>query len=101
MTHEDQRRTLTSIPYLDGELKIIITKEDCNLGNHYHEIKTEMFQLLKGSGTGVIDGHEFKLLTGNHYPVNQKQRHSFSLKKDSILFCICSHPYNPEDDYEY
>ena len=32
MIHEDNRRVLTSIPYKYGELKIIITKEDCELG---------------------------------------------------------------------
>lgn len=99
MTHEDERRTLTSIPYLDGEIKIIVTKEDCELGNHYHKIKTELFQLIEGSGTGVIDGHKFRLLTGNHYPVNQNQIHSFNLTKDSVLLCICSHPYDKYDDY--
>lgn len=99
MTHEDDRRRLMSFPYMDGEIKIIIAKEDCELGNHYHKIKTETFQLLQGMGAGKIDNRQFNLLTGNHYVVNPNERHSFNLKKDSILFCICSHPYDENDDY--
>ena len=100
MTHEDERRILTSIPHKEGEIKIIIAKKDCELGNHYHKIKTELFQLIEGSGEGMINDHSFNLLTGNHYPVGRGDIHSFNLKKDSVLLCVCSHPYNKEDDYE-
>jgi mannose-6-phosphate isomerase-like protein (cupin superfamily) len=100
MTHEDDRRTLTSVAYQNGEIKIIIAKKDCRLGDHYHKVKTEIFQLLKGDGVGVINSHSFNLLTGNHYLVNPNESHSFSLKKDSVLVCICSHPYDKNDDYE-
>jgi len=101
MTHEDDRRTLTSIPYKDGEIKIIIAKKDCELGNHYHKIKTELFQLIEGTCSGIRDGHTFDLAISINYPVYQNEVHSFTLKKDSILFCICSHPYDKNDDYEF
>jgi hypothetical protein len=48
ITHEDDRRILTSIPYKEGEIKIIVAKKDCVLGNHYHKIKTEEFRLVDG-----------------------------------------------------
>ena len=110
MTHEDNRRILTSIPYKDGEIKIIVDKEDCILGAHYHEIKTETFILIKGHAN--IRLHDIKPRTKERrydsiedleffkdYIVLPKQYHTFTLKKDSVLFCICSHPYNENDDY--
>ena len=99
MIHEDERRTLTSIPYKTGEIKIIVAKQDCELGNHFHKVKTERFILLQGEGLGNINGNKFSL--DCEYMVKQLEKHSFFLKKDSILFCICSHPYDKNDDYEY
>ncbi len=101
MTHEDSRRTLTSIPYKDGEIKIIVAKKDCELGNHFHKIKTEKFQLIRGVGEAYINNEAFDLQRNIYLTVYQHQIHSFILKKDSILFCICSHPYDKSDDYEY
>ena len=101
MTHEDERRTLTSIPYKTGEIKIIVAKEDCELGNHYHKIKTEIFILLEGDGLGMVNGHKFILSPNTEFKVNTLERHTFFLKKDSILFCVCSEPYNKNDDYEH
>jgi quercetin dioxygenase-like cupin family protein len=104
MTHEDDRRSLTSIPYKDGELKIIITKQDCELGNHYHKVKTETFQLMQGKGRVTI---KKKTHTANHelrtecrYIVDPGDVHKFQLSKDTILMCISSHPYDKNDDYE-
>ena len=101
MTHEDERRTLTSIPYLDGEIKIIVAKKDCELGNHYHKIKTEEFQLIKGKCGAVIGAHGYGMILGDKYVVNINEKHSFNLKKDSILLCICSHSYDSSDDYTH
>jgi len=101
MTHEDSRRTLTSIPYLDGEIKIIVVKQDCELGNHYHKVKTETFQLLAGRGVTLIDDKRVVLDVRSIIRIYPGQMHSFHLDKDSILFCICSHPYDKSDDYEY
>ena len=99
MTHEDDRRILTSIPYKDGEIKIIVAKEDCRLGDHYHKIKTETFRLLEGEADLFIDELEWIMHIGESYLVQPNDKHSFNIKKDSILFCICSHPYSEKDDY--
>ena len=97
--HEDERRTLTSIPYKDGELKVIITKEDCVLGNHYHKIKREEFTLIEGESIITIDGTGTKMPCGEIFTIQPNQIHSFLISKDSILMCICSHTYNDKDDY--
>ncbi|MFY0653303.1 MAG: hypothetical protein JXQ96_14770 [Cyclobacteriaceae bacterium] len=98
MTHEDDRRILTSIPYKDGEIKIIIAKKDCELGNHYHKIKTEEFTLISGMAILELNGDLLDMWDGSR-KVNPNDRHSFEIKKDSILTCICSHPYDENDDY--
>ena len=101
MTHEDERRKLISSPYRGGEIKTIQAKKDCVLGNHYHKIKTEDFRLIHGVGTITIEDITHPLIVGLHYIVDINQRHSFSLKKDAVLNCICSHPYDKTDDYGY
>jgi len=101
MTHEDSRRILTSMPYKDGEIKIIVAKERCELGNHYHKIKTENFTLIAGSGIVELEGEKSLIYEGDTIEVNPNEKHAFFLDKDSILFCICSHPYDHSDDYTY
>ena len=99
MTHEDSRRTLTSIPYKTGEIKIIVAKQDCELGNHFHKIKTEKFNLMVGDGLVMIDGNKSILSVGNEYIVKPLETHTFYLKEGSVLICFCSEHYNPKDDY--
>ena len=62
------------------------------------EIKTEIFILLEGDGLGMVNGHKFILSPNTEFKVNTLERHTFFLKKDSILFCVCSEPYNKNDD---
>ena len=99
MTHEDKRRRLTSIPYKDGEIKIIVAKQDCDLGNHYHKVKTEDFTLIEGEAHMTVDNHDMVMYPNKKFTVYPHEKHSIRLKKDSILFCICSHPYDKNDDY--
>ena len=100
-THKDARRILISVPHKEGEIKMIIAQKNCSLGNHYHLIKTERFTLMEGGGTIELDGEKGMIYPGVTFNVKPGTRHAFTLKKDSILFCICSHPYDPTDDYEY
>ena len=85
MIHEDGRRTLTSIPYLDGEIKIIVAKKDCELGNHYHKIKTEVFTLINGDGLWDI-GNDKGILTNGKLPLLVKPN-----VNHGILFFVPSH----------
>ena len=100
MTHEDDRRTLTSIPYNDGELKVIVTKKECILGNHFHKKKTEEFILVRGYGRAIVNGHEIVMSPKKMLKIKPGDIHTFFLSKNSILVCVCSHPYDKHDDYE-
>lgn len=99
MIHEDERRTLEDWP----EAKVITAKQDCTLGGHYHKIKTEKFILLSGSATLVINtivGDVGKKMKKSEvYTIDPNVRHSFEIKQGSVLLGLCSHPYDPSDDY--
>lgn len=95
MIHEDERRTLEDWP----EAKIITAKKDCILGNHYHKIKTEKFILSYGKATITVNGNSEEMIRGALYPVYPGEDHSFLLQKGSVLIGLCSHAFNPDDDY--
>lgn len=96
MTHEDDRRILEDWP----EAKIITAKKDCVLGNHYHKIKTEKFILTSGAALMIL--HKLKVLMkrGRIYEIPPGQMHSFQLLEGSVLIGLCSHPFDPTDDYK-
>lgn len=96
MTHTDDRRTLEDWP----EAKIITTKKDCVLGDHFHRIKTEKFILTSGEATMRVDMSTIRMERGELYTVNPGQRHSFDIKKGSVLIGLCSHRFDPTDDYK-
>lgn len=100
MIHEDERRTLEDWP----EAKIITTKQDCTLGGHYHKVKTEKFILLSGKAKLIINtlvgdvGKAMKI--GKLYTIDPNIKHSFELTAGSVLIGLCSHVYDPTDDYK-
>ena len=100
--HIDNRRTL--IEWISDfpirTCKVLIIHSDLEIGNHYHKEKEEIFYLLKGKGTLTVDGEEkpFKENDVIHIPKNTK--HTFKLKKGSILLGAGTSPFNQNDDYE-
>lgn len=99
MIHEDERRTLEDWP----EAKTITAKQDCILGGHYHKIKTEKFILISGKATLIINtivgDVSKKMKKSEVYTIDPNVKHSFMLTKGSVLIGLCSHPYDPTDDY--
>lgn len=99
MIHEDDRRTLEEWP----EAKVITAKKDCVLGGHYHKIKTEKFILLSGKAKLIINtmvGDVGKVMkAGKLYTIDPNIKHSFELKEGAVLIGMCSHPYDPTDEY--
>lgn len=96
MIHEDNRRILEDWP----EAKIITAKEDCTLGGHYHKIKTEKFILTSGHAVMRYHAEVFEMKIGELYTVEPTRIHSFDIKKGSVLIGLCSHPFDPTDDYK-
>ena len=76
MTHEDSRRILTSMPYKDGEIKIIVAKDRCELGNHYHKIKTE---------NSLKFNPELSLTKGNYSKIKPNKQDQLDIKIDERI----------------
>lgn len=97
MIHEDDRRILESWP----EAKVITAKTLCELGNHYHKIKTEKFILISGKVDIIIpEGFAYKMELGQWYTVLPNEIHAFIMGAGSVMIGLCSHPYDPTDDYK-
>jgi mannose-6-phosphate isomerase-like protein (cupin superfamily) len=94
MIHEDERRILEDWP----EAKIITSKKPCRLGDHYHKIKTEKFILVEGQADIILDGIATSMGHGIIYTVRPEVRHTFLLH--GVLIGLCSHVYDPTDDYK-
>lgn len=100
--NEDPRRKLTAFP----EGKLLEIKEDCIVGKHYHKIKTEWFVLVRGECRhiywnigGVKVVFDSSMFIGQIVIIQPMVYHEFYIKKGSILFGLCTHPYDPKDDY--
>lgn len=96
MIHEDERRILEDWP----EAKIITAKRNCLLGNHFHKVKVEMFVLTSGIGRIVRNGVSEKMVIGKLYKVTPGTLHSFYLSPGSVMVGLCSHVFDPTDDYK-
>lgn len=104
MIHEDERRKLEA--YQEG--KMITAKEDCVVGLHYHKVKTELFTLISGEcrhlyydirpGWKVV--HDAKMYNGQIIIIHPYTYHEFHLKKGAVLIGLCSHAFDPTDDYK-
>lgn len=100
--HEDDRRIL--VEWLKDfpvkSCKVLVAKDDCEVGNHHHKIKDEIFYLLKGKGTVTLNGESETIKEGDVIYVPKDTIHSFVLEKDSILLGAGTKPYDPDDEYK-
>ena len=100
MIHEDQRRILEDWP----EAKIITAKQDCILGGHYHKEKHERFILITGNAVLIIHTQlgdiKKKMRRGILYAIDPFTAHSLKLTQATVILGVCSHPYDPTDDYK-
>jgi len=99
--HEDNRRTLIEWvkDFPIRTCKVLIVKEDCLLGAHYHNKKIDTFYLLKGSGKYKIgNGKWTKLIEEDCLMADLNVPHSFKLKSGSILLEASTTPYDKEDE---
>ena len=100
--HADERRIL--IEWIKDfpirTCKAILLKKDATIGDHYHKEKDEIFYLLYGSGEVTLDGVTEKLKDGDIVFAGKGTKHTFKLKKNSILLEAGTKPFDKEDDYK-
>jgi mannose-6-phosphate isomerase-like protein (cupin superfamily) len=101
LVSEDERRKLSE--FGNGGnwkvCKVLEFKKDSWVGNHYHKNKDEIFLLLEGSGTFVIEKDTYIKDAPYSVLVSAGQYHAFNLTKGSVLICLASELHNPKDDY--
>lgn len=101
LVSEDERRKLSE--FGNGGTwkvcKILEFKKDSWVGNHYHKNKDEMFVLLEGSGTFVVEKTTFVKHAPYSVLVSKGQYHAFNLMKGSVLICLATELHDPKDDY--
>jgi len=102
LVSEDARRKLSEF----GEggnwkvCKVLEAKTDCWVGNHYHKLKDEMFLLIEGSGTFVLEQQTRVEQAPFSLFVKRGQYHAFNLKKGSVLIGLATELHDPKDDYQ-
>jgi mannose-6-phosphate isomerase-like protein (cupin superfamily) len=99
--HEDERRIMAEyiedIPMRSS--KVIFMKKDAEVGNHWHELKDEVFFLLKGSGTYKLDGKVKDFKEGDCIFVKRGTTHTLNLKQGSIVLESSTMPYTKQDEH--
>jgi quercetin dioxygenase-like cupin family protein len=102
----DARRDLFEYAFPAAVTKVIVAKENCTLGKHYHKVKSEYFVLISGACSFFLNDSptsihglmgDMRLMEGVW--VDPGKPHYFHLKKGSILLGLCSKPYDQTDDY--
>ena len=101
--HEDKRRIL--IEYVKNlpirTCKVILIKEDTIVGNHYHKLKDEVFYLLKGYGSVLLDDKAiYQFNEGDIVYAPRGVKHIFNMHKDSIILEAGTEPFDSTDDYK-
>lgn len=99
--HEDNRRKL--IDWAAGTFKackVLVAKENCVVGEHYHRNKDERFLLLSGRAPYVIIGDQ---TWGNIeapfvWDVPRGTYHRFEFTPGSVLVGVGTEEFDPEDE---
>ena len=99
--HEDSRRKL--IEWANGSFKVckvLVAKEGCVVGDHYHRNKDESFLLLSGKALSVTIG---AAIWGNIEPpyvweVPRGTYHRFEFTPGSVLLGVGTEEFDPEDE---
>lgn len=101
-THEDERRVLIewvkNTPFKTS--KAVIAKDNCIVGDHYHNKKNETFLLLIGTAKRVIigDKEEKNVQALRKWIVPKRTYHLFELDIGSILLGVCTKRFDIKDE---
>jgi quercetin dioxygenase-like cupin family protein len=96
--HSDSRRDLYEFEYPHS--KIVVAKQRCTLGNHYHKLKDEEFVLVAGEAFVLLGGEDWRQMKiMEPVKVEAGRVHTFDLARDSILIGYSTKPYDPTDEY--
>lgn len=100
--NSDNRRDLYEFRIHDKSWKVckyLKIKEDCIIGDHFHNKKDELFILLSGEAIFSTNNGNDKLITGfNEIYVPRNTYHKFDIKKGSELICLATEQFDENDE---
>ncbi len=101
LIHEDSRRKL--IEWAQGDFKVskvVIAKDDCVVGDHYHRNKDERFLLLSGKARRIVLNEQEWLQVEAPYEVEvpRGNYHLFDLEPGSVLLGVTTAVFDPDDE---
>lgn len=79
-------------------IKFLDIKDDCIIGDHYHNNKEELFILISGRATFTNDTITYEVLPFEEITVIPRTYHKFEIKKGSKLLCLASEIFDPNDE---
>lgn len=100
--NEDERRTLYE--WIENETfcsaKVVLIKDRIAVGDHYHNLKDEIFFLLSGRFEELHLGESIAYNIQAPYKVEIRKGvyHKFILDPGSILLGVASKPFDPNDE---
>ncbi len=79
----------------------IVMQGDDQVTSHYHKDTEEIYIILEGFGTMMVDNEILQLKQGDVVVLRPGERHGLSLSAGEVLeFLAISHPaFNQEDHY--
>ena len=97
--HEDKRRIILEWikDFPIRRCKVIVAKQDTELGNHYHKKNKDIIYLLSGKGWYKLGKGRFKLIK-NVVTIPENVRHTFRLKKGAIVLEASTKPFDIKDE---
>ncbi len=74
-------------------------KPGCSTVGHYHRNSEEIYYILSGCGSIIIDNESRKLVPNDAVVIPPKARHKIENigEDDLIILCCCSPPYEEDD----
>lgn len=76
--------------------KILVAKEYCSVGNHYHKNKDELFLVL----SGVLTYNDMDFFANETIFIERGTPHTFFLNEGCRLLCLASKEHDPNDDFK-
>jgi mannose-6-phosphate isomerase-like protein (cupin superfamily) len=104
LVSEDERRKLYEARKDWKVIKVIEVKENCEIGNHFHRNKDELFIIVKGVVSVVCKKvlNEIKVeeieLSDNMYYVPRNTFHTFYCEAGTLIIGLATELHDDKDD---
>ena len=67
-------------------VSVIELEPSASVGEHIHENDEEFYLVMKGSGTGILDGKQFEVVEGDAFVCKKNHTHGIKASKEGLTF---------------